>query len=116
MNINSTKINPLHGIEFKFEQTENSTRKYELLWGPLLPSAVTISTSAFEVLDGNATLASASSSGGTTSVFISGIPGENKVQNKITLSNGEIYERILKVKIKDNDPPSISDDYDFVGD
>jgi|GEM_PF-3878333 hypothetical protein len=110
MNIVKRTFNPLLAKIFRFSQSENALLKYSGNWKPAI-GALTISTSAWTVEDGTVTLSSEANSAGITSVHITGSVGESTITNKVTLSDGQIDERIIKLKIIDNDIPSIDDDY-----
>jgi len=113
MNITKRTFNPLLGRIFRFVQSENSSLKYEGNWGPAV--AQTVSASSWTVEEGDATLSSEALVSQTTSVIITGTPGENIIVNKVTLADGQIEERILKLKITDNDLPDYDTDYGFRG-
>jgi hypothetical protein len=110
MNKQHRTFEPLFKNMSRYEQTENAKHKYTGNWAPAIQGK-TISTSAWTLESGNATLSNESSGTGTTSVLVNGIPGENTIVNKVTLSTGEIEEHILKIKIQDNDDPILYDDY-----
>jgi len=110
MNRQHRTFEPLFKEMTRYEQTENSLRKYTGNWAVAIQGK-TISSSEWTVESGDAVLTNESSQSGTTSVFINGTPGENTIVNKVTLNTGEVEEHILKLKIKDNDEPIIEDDY-----
>ncbi len=111
MNIAKRTINALLGRRtFRFEQTENAKLKYQVNWKPLI-QALTISASVWTVEDGSVTLSSETNVSGITAVVITGSVGESTISNKVTLSDGQIDERIIKLKIIDNDIPVYESDY-----
>jgi hypothetical protein len=115
MNISKRTFNPLFGKIFRYEQSENSSLQYTGNWGPAIKGN-TITASAWTVENGDAVLSSeafTTAAAGTTSVIISGTPGENTIVNKVTLSSGEVEERMLSLKISDNDELGYMTDYGF---
>ena len=110
MNISKRTFNPLLAKQFRFSQLENALLSYIGNWGAAI-QALTISASTWTVENGSVTLSGESNTNTTTTVKITGSPGESTIVNKVTLSDGQIDERIIKLRITDNDIPRISNDY-----
>lgn len=114
MNKVKRQFEPLLSRSFRFQQSENAELVYTGNWGPVIQDE-TLAASAWTVERGDAVLSDeAFTADGVTSVTVSGIPGESTIVNKVTLSNGEIDERILQVRITDNDVPRYDNDYGMI--
>ena len=117
MNNSKRTFNPLLGKIFNYQQSENASLKYQGNWGHVINQA--LSDSTWTVESGDAVLSGASfvtSGSGTTAVNISGTPGRSVIVNKITMADGQIDERTIKLKIVDNDIPVYNYDYGMGGD
>lgn len=110
MNISERTFNPLLGRTFRYEQSENADLKYQGNWGPVV-HPLTVSSSTWTVEEGTVTISNESLSGNTTSAEFTGSVGESTIVNKVTLSDGQVDERIIKLKIADNSTPYIQNDY-----
>ena len=108
MNITKRTFNPLLGRRFRYDQPEDAELKYQGNWGVL---GLTVSTSEWEKLQGDAVLSGDALASNVTSVTISGEPGDSIIVNKVTFSDGQIDSRIILLKITDNDLPKCEPDY-----
>ena len=76
---------------------------YTIDWSGFLGDSETISTSAWSVESGTATLSQESTSGAKTTVWVEGASGDTKGQvklrNRITSSAGRIDDRTLTLLI-----------------
>ena len=95
MNITKRTFNPLRGRTFRYTQPESAKLMYHGNWGAAIQPTV-ITSSAWEVEGGTATIANESNTLTTTSALISGIAGEAIVVNRIFMLSGEVDERVLK--------------------
>ncbi|MCP4365414.1 MAG: hypothetical protein GY800_08980 [Planctomycetes bacterium] len=110
MNRSKRTFNPLMANSFRFEQAENTDLTYTGNWGPTIQPG-TIATSEWTVESGTVTLTDEASTTTTTTVTISGQPGEAKIINKVTLSDGQIDERAVDLRIMSNKATAITNDY-----
>ena len=110
MNNSKRTFNPLLGKTFRYAQSENAELKYQGNWGPQIQT-LTIASSEWVVEYGSAVLASEAATTTVTSVIISGNAGESKIINKVTLSDGQVDERAIMLKIRSNNDPYLNSDY-----
>lgn len=121
MNNQKRTFNPLLGQQFRFQQAENLSLKYQGNWAAAQQQA--ISDSEWVVQEGNATLsgetfstaATGTTGSGITSALISGSADESTIVNTVTFADGQVDSRIIKLKITDNDVPKIHYDYGLGG-
>lgn len=104
--------NSLQPGPYQAQQTENAKRKYVIEWISEI-GANDISTSAWSVVTGTATLSTEANSTTQTSVIITANVGFARIVNKVTFADGQIDERVIKLTVKDNEN-TIPNDYGMV--
>lgn len=112
MNVAKRTFNPLLGRTFRYSQAENADLEYVGNWGVAVQPE-TVESSTWTVERGSVTISDEAFTGSATSAKITGEPGESTIVNKVVLSSGETDERIILLKITDNDIPFIDRDYGF---
>jgi adenine specific DNA methylase Mod len=109
-------IDPLSGLTlnanwsrlFKVSQNENEAKAYVINWAGELDEDA-ISTSDWTTED-SITIANEESSTIETSARLSAAsPGCYRAVNTITTSNGDTLERIIEVRVGENNPGSLLD-------
>lgn len=76
---------------------------YQFNWTQRLEQGETITSSLIELLSGDVTLSSESYLGAVTTVWISGgtVGTSSVINNKITTSDGRVYEESAKLRIRE---------------
>jgi len=96
-------LNSLQFYEITIRQHENAAPTYTIQWASDLGTGVTISTSTWSTEDSNLTIASEANTTTQTSARLSSTSkGTYTAVNKITTSDGDTFERILRLIIGDN--------------
>lgn len=112
MNNKKRTFNPILSDSTRFPQSEDSDLIYVGNWSAVV-QGLTIATSEWTVESGSVTITNESNTTTTTTAQITGDPGESIIVNKVTLSDGQVDEHKVLLKIKANDTPVINNDYGF---
>lgn len=107
MNANNRTLQAAQHRVFNEQMAEGETLKYTIDYAPLLNGA-TITASAWE--HAGVTLAGTNTTT-TATAAISGSTGRYAAINTVTLSNGEVLQRIINLHINSNKTQPVQGDY-----
>lgn len=104
-------VNAAHNNEYRFRQQENAALTYTVNWAGQLDSD-TISTSTWSSEDSGVTISGESNTTTEASARVTGAnPGTYRVVNKIVTAGGDTDERVIIVRVDDNDNQVNGSDY-----